>query len=69
MNYKMLLKYKLIEKVDGLYTECINDPKWIHEWDIVEIEHRIATFIHGLYPDEHYKWLLQERDRLKGDAP
>ena len=46
--------------------ECIIDPKWIHEWDIVEIEHRIATFIHGLYSEEHYKWLLQERDRLKG---
>ena len=49
--------------------ECINDPKWIYEWGIEEIEHRIATFIHGLYPEEQYEWLLQERDRLKGDAP
>ena len=42
-------------------------PEWIHEWNLEEIEHRIATFIHGLYPEEQYEWLLQERYRLQGD--
>lgn len=49
-----------------LITQALIDQQIYHEKHYAtDINLKIATFIHGLYPEDYYAWLLKEQRRLQ----